>query len=274
MEQHVSHQIPTTNDASVMLVQLTDSHLFEREDGRLLGLETQKSLERVVELVRQEQPNIDLIVATGDLAQDGTVDAYARFASVTAPLQAPICWTSGNHDDAACMVKNLQDGRWVSPIVDIGAWRVIMLDSSVPGAVHGEFSDRALSLLEQSLRSAGDRHVLICMHHHPVPMGSAWIDGIGLQRPERLFEVIDRFPSVRALLWGHVHQKFDSSRGAVRLMASPSTCVQFAPGRDEFEVSREAPGYRWLRLHADGQLDTGVSRLAEFEFELDYTAGY
>ncbi|KTC63185.1 hypothetical protein AO262_22830 [Pseudomonas fluorescens ABAC62] len=47
----------------------------------------------------------------------------------------------------------------------------------------------------------------------------------------------------------------------MRLLASPSTCIQFAPGSEDFKVSEQAPGYRWLRLHGDGRLETGVERV-------------
>ncbi|MOA49871.1 3',5'-cyclic adenosine monophosphate phosphodiesterase CpdA [compost metagenome] len=87
--------------------------------------------------------------------------------------------------------------------------------------------------------------------------------------------MIERFPQVKAMLWGHIHQEFDQLREQVRLLASPSTCVQFAPGSEEFQVDRSAPGYRWLRLHADGLLETGVSRVTGIDFEIDYSVkGY
>ena len=61
----------------------------------------------------------------------------------------------------------------------------------------------------------------------------------------------------------------------MRLLASPSTCIQFAPGSEDFNVSTEAPGYRWLRLHADGRLETGVERVKDFAFTVDYASnGY
>ena len=75
------------------------------------------------------------------------------------------------------------------------------------------------------------------------------------------------------MLWGHVHQPFDQQRNGLRLLATPSTCFQFAPHSADFNVSNEAPGYRWLRLQPDGTLQTGVSRVAHFDFEPDYGAG-
>ena len=85
-----------------------------------------------------------------------------------------------------------------------------------------------------------------------------------------LFAVLDRFEQVRAVLWGHVHQEIDQRRNGVRLIASPSTCIQFEPGSEDFKVGEQAPGYRWLRLLPDGGLDTGVERVTGFEFTVDY----
>ena len=88
-----------TTDDPVLLVQLTDSHLFADTDGSLLGLKTAESLQRVIDLVRAEQPRIDLLLATGDLTQDSTVEAYQRFRQMTQALAASARWLPGNHDD-------------------------------------------------------------------------------------------------------------------------------------------------------------------------------
>lgn len=257
--------------APLMLVQLTDSHLFADADGRLLGMDTADSLSRVVAQVRAEQPCIDLLLATGDLSQDGSPDSYRRFAELTAPLQAPARWLAGNHDETQMLRELYGDSERLDTVTDLGRWRVIALDSSIPGTVPGELDAAQLQLLEQALASAGERHVLLCFHHHPVPVGCRWLDPIGLRNAEALFAVTDRFASLRCMLWGHVHQEVDRQRNGVRLLASPSTCVQFAPGSADFQVSREAPGYRWLRLHDDGTIDTGVSRVSGIEFTIDYS---
>ncbi len=140
----------------------------------------------------------------------------------------------------------------------------------MPGSVPGFLQDEQLQLLACSLSEAPERHHLVCFHHNPVPIGCPWMAAIGLRNPEALFAVLDRFPQARAVLWGHVHQEFDEIRNGVRLMASPSTCIQFEPGSEDFKVGTQAPGYRWLRLLPDGQIETGVERVIGFEFEVDY----
>ncbi|MFJ3262833.1 3',5'-cyclic-AMP phosphodiesterase [Pseudomonas sp. NPDC086581] len=265
--------MPTQSSASdsVLVVQLSDSHLFAQENGRLLGMDTADSLTQVVRLVGEEQPAIDLVLATGDLSQDGSVESYRRFRDITAPIAALTRWFPGNHDEMEPMREAAAGTDLLDPVIDLGAWRVILLDSTIPGAVPGQMTVEQIQLLERAIQAAPDKHLLISFHHHPVSIGSQWMDRIGIYNPERLFAVIDRYPNVRCLLWGHVHQEIDRMRGDVRLLASPSTCVQFTPGSEDFCVDSPAPGYRWLRLLPNGQVETGVSRVTDIEFEVDYS---
>jgi len=265
----------SSHSSSVLLVQLSDSHLFAEADGALLGMTTRDSLTAVVDRVLAEQPQIDLVLATGDLSQDGTVESYQAFRQQSERLDAPKRWLPGNHDELREMAIAAQKSDVLDPFVDIGNWRVTMLDSAVPGSVPGYLKDEQLQLLAQALSEAPQRHHLICLHHHPVPIGAAWMAPIGLRNPEALFSVLERFPQARALLWGHVHQEFDQMRDGLRLMASPSTCIQFAPNSEGFALDAKAPGYRWLRLFDDGHMETGVSRIDPDLFEVDLSgAGY
>ena len=259
----------TTADPA-LLVQLSDSHLFADADGTLLGMNTRESLQKVIELVLGQQPQIDLVLATGDISQDGTLESYQQFRQMSTQIDAPARWIPGNHDEPTIMAQAAVQSTLLEPVVDIGNWRVTLLDSAVPGSVPGYLQDQQLQLLAQALSEAPSRHHLVCFHHHPVSIGCAWMEPIGLRNPDALFAVLDRFPQVRAVLWGHVHQEIDRERNGVRLLASPSTCIQFAPGSADFQVSEQAPGYRWLRLHADGRFETGVERVQDFEFTVDY----
>lgn len=70
--------VPVEN--SVLLVQLSDSHLFAEAEGALLGMSTRDSLEQVVERVLAEQPKVDLVVASGDISQMAALSLMRRFA--------------------------------------------------------------------------------------------------------------------------------------------------------------------------------------------------
>lgn len=243
-------------------LQLTDTHLFNHEDGTLYGLNTAQSLAAVVAQIRRQETRIDGILTTGDLSHDSGTPAYRRLRQLLKPLNVPIYCLPGNHDDMglfACALKGIN--------MQIGArslrddWQLLFLDSAVPGAVHGHLRRSELERLEAALREQPVRHALICLHHHPVSIGSAWLDKSMLDNATALFDITDRHPQVRALLWGHVHQAFDILRNQVRLLACPSTCVQFKPNCDDFTLDDLPPGYRWLDLHADGRIETGVEHL-------------
>ncbi|MDH0647984.1 3',5'-cyclic-AMP phosphodiesterase [Pseudomonas sp. GD03858] len=264
---------PLTPPSPVHVVQLTDAHLFADPAGGLLGLKTRDSLAHVVDQVRREQPRIDLLLCTGDLSQDASVASYQAFSALTAKLGAPARWLPGNHDEA--QVMRAVAPELVQAVTDIGQWRIVMLDSAVVGATFGLLADDQLAVLDQALGGAGERHCLVCCHHQPVDIGCAWIASIGLRNADELLKRLHPYPQVKALLWGHIHQEWDEVRDGIRLLATPSTCIQFAPRSDDFKVSEEQPGYRWLRLHADGRLETGVERALDFEVRLDFDSpGY
>jgi Icc protein len=142
--------------------------------------------------------------------------------------------------------------------VDLGRWRIVLLDSCLPGSASGRLSGEALRGLEAALGSAGKRHCMVCLHHHPVPMASRWLDRVGLENAPEFLAAIDRHQNVRAVVWGHVHQNYDALRKGVRLLATPSTCAQFLPNSDDFALDPRPPAYRTLELRADGSLLTEV----------------
>jgi len=247
-------------DGTLRVLQLTDTHLYASPVGSLLGINTLDSFERVVRHFRDKHWPLDLLLATGDLVHDASPEGYARLGRILSGFGIPVFCLPGNHDDPASMREHIR-ARHVhtDTVQDLGAWRFVMLDSVIPGEEGGHLGQDQLARLEQAL-SSSDRHTLVCMHHQPVKVGSAWIDTMAINNPDALFDVTDRHDHVRGILWGHVHQTYEALRDGVRLMASPSTCVQFAPNADEFQVDEEPPGFRLLALQPDGTISSEVIR--------------
>ena len=250
--------------------------MFEDTSGKLLGLNTEESLQLVLDLVKVEHPDQDLILATGDISQDASLASYERFNAFMEQLPVPCYWLPGNHDSADVMRQVLDSPEYISPcVITRQNWRIIMLDSSLPKAVPGELNPDDLAFLEQALQQSEGFHVMVCLHHHPVPMQSRWLDSVALKNPNDFFAIVDQYTHVKAIVWGHVHQEFEAVRNGVNLYALPSTCVQFKPNSKEFAVDDKSPGYRWFELHDDGRIDSGVSRVIGVEFEVDYSVkGY
>ncbi len=261
--------------APLRAVQITDSHLGERVGTRLLNLDTDRSLAAVLDLVRSQQSHIDIVLATGDLSDQGSAAAYRRFLRATRDLGAQARWLPGNHDEATAMRKTLGDDARLQRNLVLGNWQIVALNSAVPGEVGGYLAESELTALRDCLAAAPQHHALICVHHHVLPVGCDWLDRQLVANAESFWSVVDEFPNVRVVLSGHVHQCSETQRDGVRVLTSPSTCVQFAPHSTDFRVDNEPPGYRWFDLHDDGRIETGVERVAAIDFDVDLTAsGY
>jgi Icc protein len=260
-------------NAELRLLQLTDTHLSAREDGALRGVLTRPALRAVLAHALAFHGNAEALLLTGDLVNDDAA-GYAAVRSEFGALGKPVYCLPGNHDDAALMRRELADAPFqVGGHADFGHWRVVLLDSSVAGQAAGHLGEDELLRLDQSLATAGPRHVLVCLHHHPVPQASRWLDGVALANAAELFAVTDRHSCVRAMAWGHVHQAFEGRRHGVRLFGTPSTCAQFLPGAEQFALDPTPPGYRRFTLRADGTLDSEVLRVplsADMQTEPQY----
>ncbi|MDP2504674.1 3',5'-cyclic-AMP phosphodiesterase [Oceanobacter sp. 3_MG-2023] len=257
------------------LIQITDTHLCALRSGHLLGMNTLDSLRCVLDIIRAGHLNADAMLVTGDISQDGSIESYRCLQAELAPLAIPSFWIPGNHDDLTAMATVTAGTTLQDRILRTPHWQVIMLDSSVSGQVYGELADSELARLEAILTQSPDLHTLVCFHHHPVFMDCRWIDSIGLRNAGDLMAIVSRFSNVRGLLWGHVHQESDQIEGDLRLLSTPSTCVQFAPGTDEFTIDRLSPGFRWLDLLPDGRIESDIKRVEHIEFEVDYSVkGY
>ncbi len=260
---------------TLRVLQITDTHLYADPVGTLLGINTLESFRQVIQHFRDFHWPLDLLLATGDLVHDASPQGYGLIAEMLGSFDVPVFCLPGNHDAPQEMRRHLR-GNLVrtDSVIDHGDWRFIMLDSVIPGQEGGHLARDQLGLLDSALAST-ERHTFVCLHHQPVAIGSAWIDTMAVSNPEPFFEIIDRHDHVRGVLWGHVHQTYDVLRNNVRLMASPSTCVQFAPGVDTFQVDEEPPGFRMLALLPNGSIRSEVIRINDIPHGLEYASpGY
>ncbi len=261
---------------SARIIQITDPHIFRQEKGCLLGLNTRNSLTEIIRDIVNKEIKADLILATGDISQDQSPESYQFFSDIMDQLETPICWIPGNHDDVHQMAESL-DTEYFSPAkkINLGKWQVVLLDSSLSGQVYGRLGREQRTFLQKSLQSSQAEYLLPVLHHHPVDIKCQWLDPLGLEDSDKLFEMLDNCPSVRGLLWGHIHQIYDQYRDKIRMMATPSSSVQFKPLSKEFAADIESPGYRILELDDDGKISTQVNRIEHIHFTVDYSVkGY
>ncbi len=263
-------------EKNLKVLQLTDSHLYADPYRCLLGINTLETFDQVLAQALHEQGTPDLLLATGDLVHDASDSGYKRLLGRLKLTGIPTYCLPGNHDLPQKMKQILnQENVHTLPSVQAQGWSLIFLDTTIPGNESGNLDRHEMELLQLLLEAHPDKHTLICMHHHPLPVGSRWMDTMALKNPDEFFGLLHHHPQVKAVLCGHIHQEYDNTYNGVRLIGTPSTCVQFIAGQDDFGIDACPPGYRWLDLQPDGGIETGLGLLPEIPSGLDLASmGY
>lgn len=254
-------------NVAVRIAQLSDPHVTTPGADLDVRCRTAAHLARAVEHVGRVRP--DLVVITGDLVDHGGADEYARLRGLLAGVRVPVHVIPGNHDARGPLAEAFGlslDGGFVRSVVDAGALRLVLLDSSVPGAPHGELCDERLAWLDARLAERPDRPTLVFLHHPPFRTGLARMDEMGLVAPERLAAVIGRHRHVERVAAGHVHRAMTRRFAGTIACTAPSTAHQLTLDLDPdapIGVELAPPG---ILLHVwDGSgLVTHVDPIGEF----------
>ncbi|NIM29429.1 MAG: phosphodiesterase [Gammaproteobacteria bacterium] len=250
---------------SLRIVQITDTHLSRDPDGVLAGVATWKTFNAVLRQIERRHADFDYLVLTGDLAQDEALETYQMLREALGEWLHRLRIIPGNHDAPANLRAVFPElfPRAEGPLtftLSNAEWKIIGLDSHLPGDVKGRIDAGQLEWLRGELCAAPDLPSLLFVHHPPVAINVAWIDKLGLHDPDDLIGIIEGSPQIKAVCAGHVHQEFCGQIGAAAVFTTPSTCVQFS-ARAEKAFDTRAAGYRTFRLEESCQ--TEVHRLSD-----------
>ncbi|MGN9760795.1 metallophosphoesterase family protein [Streptomyces sp. SD31] len=238
------------------ILHLSDTHIERTDAPNKNGVNATDSL-RLMLAELGHQRNVDAVVVTGDIADDGAVEAYTAVRELVGEfarrLGAPVFYTTGNHDERDAFGKVLGSGHPEPELVldseaseraavsTVGGWRFVTLDSLVPGKVYGELSRRQLGWLREVLsqgQSPGqpERGTVLAFHHPPISLDiSATQPHFGLRNPGELAEAI-RGSDVRVVLTGHYHLQLFGLLESVPVWVTPGVVSRVdltaAPGTE------------------------------------------
>lgn len=260
----------------ISLLHISDTHIMVTPEDTLLGVKTAYYFGRVLECAAASSRQFDLCLVTGDLAQDPYRESYQYLLSALQNYYVPSVCLPGNHDDFGIMQEILSTEKVnCRKRTVLGNWQIINLNSQILDSSDGYLEPEELTYLENSLTENPELFTLIAVHHNFVPCGSGWIDVMMIKNAEEFKALINRFPQVKVVINGHIHQAMDIEIDEVKILSTPSTCFQFKPQTESFSLDDLSPGYRWIDLYPDGSIETEVMRITEKLLDLDTsTQGY
>ena len=271
----------------MVLAHLSDTHLRHPDDPLVRGvLDPRPHLLRALAAVEAHAPRA--LLFTGDLSDDGTPESYEELCRLVLPvaerLGAVVIWGNGNHDSRTAFRSVLLDPTLPEPeggltggapatrgtaqgplnqVHDIDGLRVLWLDTTVPGADHGEVAPASLEWLAARLAEQAVHGTIVGMHHAPLPavqdMAASW----ELHGQAELAAVLSG-SGVRAILAGHFHQSGFGTFAGIPVHAATSVCYtqDLASGRG-MRGQDGARGWHLIGVHAHTVTST-VAPIAHF----------
>jgi 3',5'-cyclic AMP phosphodiesterase CpdA len=210
----------TTNERGLRILHLSDTHLFGDHTLHHGVVDTRAALRRVLDRAAALDA-VDVVVASGDLSDDGSPESYRRLRTELDPWAkargASVVYAMGNHDlrDGFEAVIGARTG-----VTAVGGYRIVHLDSSVPGFGYGEVDAGQLEWLRSTLAGPAEHGTVVVLHHPPVPASTPLLATLELQHPAAILEVCAA-ADVRLILSGHYHHGLAAEAAGIPVVVAP-----------------------------------------------------
>jgi 3',5'-cyclic AMP phosphodiesterase CpdA len=258
----------------MLIAQITDLHI-QPEGEKAYGIvDTNQFLAAAVTQLNRLTPQPDLVIATGDLVDEGSVAEYQALKARLALLQAPLYLAMGNHDQRAHFRQVFPELAYIpasGPLhygIEGHPLRLIVLDTLVDGESHGEIDDGDLAWLGAKLAEAPEQPTIIFMHHPPFAIGIPGMDALKCKGAEALAALIRRYPAVQRVACGHVHRSIQVGWAGTVGSVAPSVAHQVALQLTTTETNAlvmEPPAFHLHLWHPEGGLVTHTQYIGEFD---------
>jgi 3',5'-cyclic AMP phosphodiesterase CpdA len=262
----------------MLIGQLSDPHIRKKGQLSYGVVDTAAHLTAAIEFITTRLPALDALMVTGDLVDFGTAEEYDHFHELTAALNVPLLPIPGNHDERENFGRAFRNrvalpaSGHLSYVHDVGALRLVMLDSTVPGKAHGLMCEERLNWLDAALSREPQRPTLVSLHHPPFETGIRHMDVQNCQNAEAFAAVLLRHPQVLATVAGHIHRSITASFAGrpASIAPSPAHAVSLALDPDAPPTFHlEPPGLHLHRWQPDatcafGRLVTHVVPIGAF----------
>lgn len=221
------------------VLHLSDTHV-SRSGPDEDGVDGLAALRGLLHDVRR-LPDLDLVVVSGDIADDGSAEGCAAVRAVVGEFAAargiPHVYCTGNHDRRDGFTAALGWGHLgsddspigrsagldgaIAAVSEVAGLRVITLDSLVPGETYGILGDDQLSWLAAELDTPAPAGSIVVLHHPPLWLDAVpYLESVVLRDLKKLARVLAG-TDVHAVLTGHLHHQLSGRLGETAVWVTP-----------------------------------------------------
>lgn len=254
------------------ILHLSDTHLYGDPAARHYDrIDTTAALRGLLDRF-DAVTDLDAIVHTGDASEDGTAESYRLLHEILEPFAAEkgaiLAVVMGNHDVSATYGETIALGDRGTSVQDRvvtvpSGGRIVVLDSSVPGAGYGHLEPEQLTwlgevLAEPAQGELGERDAatgepatggtVLAIHHPPLVGATRLLRGLDLDGLDELAGVLEG-SDVRIVLSGHYHHEMTGAIAGIPVHVVPGiTNVVDPVTSGDREQSRAQSGASLIEL--------------------------
>lgn len=226
-------------EVTATIVVFSDSHLARIPTDSEHGPD--RRLEQAIELARPLQP--DLVLLTGDIADDASPEAYQRVKAMVGELGPPIIAIPGNHDHTDAVGDAFGQTRDTI----MANWRIVALDTTVVNQIHGHIDTETVLT---TLGPDTGQPMVVAMHHPPITTSThPWFQ---LDGATKFVAALSQRSDIRCVVTGHLHQAFHVTLGAITYIGCSSTWYSLRHHGEIYEPDGGHVGALVIRLDHDG----------------------
>jgi len=232
----------------VIIAHLSDLHL-DSSLSQIYGVNPYENLLKALSILSPRK-DIDLVVITGDISNDGERSSYQLADKAFEALTYPVYILNGNHDNAQELLgakynKLRYEQQFSMFGIDFLSINTVAIAEDGTNRSRGIISIQDLYRVKE-LIAKGENKKIILMHH-PATLTESWLDKRILQNRDSFIECVSSSDKVIAVLSGHNHYATNERIGNCLYCTAPSISTSFDKNLMPFEEAH-APGLNILHV--------------------------
>lgn len=195
----------------------------------------------------KKTPNVDIIIITGDLSNDGSASSYKLVDNAFCEINTPIFCCPGNHDNIQNLQNTLQHIKYIKNI-KYNNWHFIFLNSVIPdefnpnvNKARGYLNEDDLNNLEKMLLQESCNTVIVM--HHPAIEPNGWLNRRLLENRREFVKMVSKHQHVKMVLMGHSHEHYIKNINNTQYIIAPAIGYAFSASLPKFQIDINNEGF-------------------------------
>lgn len=269
----------------MLIAHISDSHIAEYGKKAYGLVQTSEYFQSCIDHMNKFEPKIDLVLITGDICNNPTLEENKRAADILSTLKIPYFIVPGNHDKRSSLLECFPEAcpteldGFIQYSVDDYDLRIVALDSVIEGKPGGILCKTRLDWLDKKMAEDPKRATILMLHHPPIKYGVHETDTDGFVGAKEFGDIVGKYPNIIRILCGHVHMNCHAGWKNTTISTAASMGMQLGLDltlKKDSEFSIQPPSYQLHYHNSDGDiisnvvLVSGINTAGPFMFEEYY----